>query len=366
MSDNRQESEQDLQDSLGSALETSFSIPPPPPKPAAPAAPEVKEEPAAAAPSEPIPGLAEWPETYQGYLDEWHAESAIARAKAQETHDRIEAERLAEQKAEEDKKKAAKKAAQDEEKKKKDAEKLKAELEEEEKKETEKDVRGHGKVKEAWELVGKKDDGRDYGPFAEPLDRQDALAAQAISEAQERHEVKPAAYDPTTSTDPIPPAMQDPKPVTPAPVPTESATLSRHSATSQAWEEVSRQSDSGSGEQVSAPQSSGSDDIIQIPSPEKAAEAGVPLPPTQPPSLTLSVFTNSASLSVSKIFAVIGINLVLPFINGVMLGFGEIFAREVLKVGKEVWRGERGIFGFGGRRGTGGRGTSGVGLSGGF
>jgi hypothetical protein len=71
--------------------------------------------------------------------------------------------------------------------------------------------------------------------------------------------------------------------------------------------------------------------------------------------------------------AVFGINLILPFINGVMLGFGEIFAREVVKVGR-VWYREGGSFfghlfgrrqgGAGEVRGAAGRGVAGVGLSG--
>jgi hypothetical protein len=68
------------------------------------------------------------------------------------------------------------------------------------------------------------------------------------------------------------------------------------------------------------------------------------------------------------VIAVLGINLVLPFINGVMLGFGEIFAREVVRVGKLVYRGERGLFGWRRRGGSddfaGGRGVTSVGLSG--
>lgn len=79
-------------------------------------------------------------------------------------------------------------------------------------------------------------------------------------------------------------------------------------------------------------------------------------------------------MSVTRLVAVLGINLVLPFINGVMLGFGEIFAREVVKVGVLVFRGERSLFGWARGRGWGGaeageargggRGVAGVGLSG--
>ncbi|WVQ90933.1 hypothetical protein IAS59_004719 [Cryptococcus gattii] len=367
MSDNRQDAQRELhtqveaniEDSLGSALESSFNIPPPPPKNEAPVLSQEKESAHAPAASAPVPGLDEWPQTLQGYLDEWQAESAVARAKAEATRKRFEEERAAEIKAAEDAKKMEKKNKEDEEKRKRDAERLRRELEGEEDEVHGGKGHGHGdksKVKEAWELVAKKEEQSKDTPVVE------TGAGGVNSEDVRTGQVRAPIYDPTTSTDPIPPIFQDPKPVTPAPAPTESATLSRHSATSQAWEEISGRS-SGSGEQVSPPRSSGSDDIVQVPSnPEKALET--PLPPTQPPSLTLTLFTNPSSLSIPRIFAVIGINLVLPFINGVMLGFGEIFAREVVRVGKAVWRGERSLFNWGRGSGLGGRGTTGVGLRG--
>jgi len=87
---------------------------------------------------------------------------------------------------------------------------------------------------------------------------------------------------------------------------------------------------------------------------------------------------------------VVGINVILPFINGIMLGFGEIFAREAVQVGRTWWRESGSWFGAsrrtnggwrdavrgGGVDGTGegrdrgvesyggARGVSGVGLSG--
>lgn len=74
--------------------------------------------------------------------------------------------------------------------------------------------------------------------------------------------------------------------------------------------------------------------------------------PQQPPSLTLSLFSGSGHRSLSRIAAVVGINIVLPFINGVMLGFGEIFAREVIAWTRGWWRGERALR-IGGRWGAG-------------
>jgi hypothetical protein len=44
-----------------------------------------------------------------------------------------------------------------------------------------------------------------------------------------------------------------------------------------------------------------------------------------------------------------------------MLGFGEIFAREVVRTGRHWWNAGTSLFGG---RGLGGRGTTGAGLSG--
>jgi hypothetical protein len=174
------------------------------------------------------------------------------------------------------------------------------------------------------------------------------------------------AYDPTTSTEPLPPSMSDSPSPTIAP-PTESATLSRHSATSGAWEEISGPSSSPSHGSAES-----NDDIVKVPHPrdrQPQPTQNQQTPPAAPPSLTLSLFTMPGHLSVGRVTAVLGINLVLPFINGVMLGLGEIFAREAVKVGRLWYREGGGLFGlFSGRRSSGGnggsRGVSSVGLSG--
>jgi hypothetical protein len=80
------------------------------------------------------------------------------------------------------------------------------------------------------------------------------------------------------------------------------------------------------------------DDKVEIgPIPTPSPLSG---PPYQPPSLALSLFTSPSHRSIARIAAVVGINLILPFINGVMLGFGEIFARETVIFGRRLWRGE--------------------------
>ncbi|WWD19553.1 hypothetical protein CI109_104014 [Kwoniella shandongensis] len=400
MSDTRSEAEQelntvtmtaDLEDSLGSALETSFNIPTASSKPSQFVPDEIPSNPtgpaATAIPNE-VPGMDEWKDTYEHYLEEWHAESAVAREKAEKTRKRIEDERAAEAKAAQDKVTAEKKKKQDEEKKKRDQERLKRELEEEmeegSKKRHGKSAEREKKVKEAWELVKggesseaastavKQGAGVSADTDGRGVTEADIAGGQAIPTGHHKKPIQPTAYDPTTSQDPIPPVMQDAKSPAPISGPTDSTTLSRHSGTSQAWEEISGPSSSatgsGSGEEVSPPRSTASNDLVNVPSKSAAGGSGGehPSPPSQPPSLTLSIFTMPSHLTISRVVAVLGINLVLPFINGVMLGFGEIFAREVVRVGKAVWRGERALFNAWGNRGQGlgGRGSTGVGLSG--
>ncbi|KAI6108218.1 hypothetical protein F5141DRAFT_1064425 [Pisolithus sp. B1] len=74
--------------------------------------------------------------------------------------------------------------------------------------------------------------------------------------------------------------------------------------------------------------------------PQKAVEAKTTGPP---PSTLPSILdgTIKRRTRLSLILSSLAINLLLPFINGVMLGFGEIFAKEVL-VGWLGWKLRRG------------------------
>ncbi|KIM84995.1 hypothetical protein PILCRDRAFT_378143 [Piloderma croceum F 1598] len=51
-----------------------------------------------------------------------------------------------------------------------------------------------------------------------------------------------------------------------------------------------------------------------------------------PTSATLAIFDSSLSIQtrLGALISSLGINLVLPFVNGVMLGFGEIFAKNIV------------------------------------
>ncbi|KAF5367402.1 hypothetical protein D9758_003779 [Tetrapyrgos nigripes] len=55
-------------------------------------------------------------------------------------------------------------------------------------------------------------------------------------------------------------------------------------------------------------------------------------PLEQPTSVTLSVFDSSLSTKtrLKALCSALAINLLLPFVNGVMLGFGEIFAKDIV------------------------------------
>ncbi|ORX40668.1 hypothetical protein BD324DRAFT_611731 [Kockovaella imperatae] len=377
MSDTRNDADQELvsagmasgmEDSLGSILGNSFSIPKPTPKPTADSERTKEtsaESEAAEAPTiqdDDVPGMDTWKETYEGYLSHWQAESAEAREKALQTREKYEREEEERQKASSGKTAAEKKEQQRQAKLEADAERLRMELE------------GGTQAGSSSSNKGRASsvvDGRG-------VTDEDRLAGQALSVGQSRPEVKQTAYDPTTSTEPLPPSMKQSMTSSSSPYDPsspssfhkiESGTLSRHSATSQAWEEISGHSSSP--DQASPHGQSEDDDMVRISRPGSQRPGGPPSgPPAQPPSLTLSLFTGpSGSMSFPRILAVLGINLVLPFINGVMLGFGEIFAREFVKVGRIWWRtggnfwammmGQEEPRGFGGARGV-----SGVGLRG--
>jgi len=113
---------------------------------------------------------------------------------------------------------------------------------------------------------------------------------------------------------------------------------------SQTWETV------GSAES-SYPSLSFPDTPPHVPPPyTQALRAPNPPPPPPPfhsPSMTLSIFDSSLSRR-ARVLALVSsltINLLLPFINGVMLGFGEIFARHIIK-----WNGWSNVASFLGLR----------------
>ncbi|KAF8071708.1 hypothetical protein FPV67DRAFT_1667182 [Lyophyllum atratum] len=90
---------------------------------------------------------------------------------------------------------------------------------------------------------------------------------------------------------------------------------------SQKWEEI-QSSVTSSFPSMSYPERT------ETPSPSREP---APSPPA-PLSATLAIFdsTLSTRTRVTALFSSLAINLLLPFVNGVMLGFGEIFAKNVV------------------------------------
>ncbi|KZP23782.1 hypothetical protein FIBSPDRAFT_1042635 [Athelia psychrophila] len=77
------------------------------------------------------------------------------------------------------------------------------------------------------------------------------------------------------------------------------------------------------------------------PYPEHPSHPDPPHPSApSPTSTTLAIFDPNlpTSTRVGALFTSLGINLVLPFVNGVMLGFGEIFAKNIV-LGWLGWKG---------------------------
>jgi len=77
-------------------------------------------------------------------------------------------------------------------------------------------------------------------------------------------------------------------------------------------------------------------------------EHPTPYPPVEEPQFTptLAIFDSSLSTRtrVTALFSSLAINLFLPFVNGVMLGFGEVFAKNVLFVNlKWPWKSRPGL-----------------------
>lgn len=260
----------------------------------------------------------DWKPEYEANLARWRAEADVARANAEATRERIAAERAAEAKPGADAEAAKKKQQKEKEEAEERARRLAAALEDSSVPSSASGSRiiqpagENKKLKEAWEHV------------STPRGAPGPLASGAASA-------------PTTSAPP-----------------------------STSWEEVSA---------PSAPQSSdtSSDNLPSKRTTEKAFEdtTGMPVvssasatstnPSVPQPSLTLSIFTRPGSLTVSRVMAALGINLVLPFINGVFLGLGEIFAREAVRFGRIWWREKKS--GDAEKGWTGGKGTAGVGLS---
>lgn len=276
------------------------------------------------------PEVEDWRPTYEHHLAEWRAEADIARERAAATRAKYEAEAAAKAKEEAEAKKAASKKSDAEEKERK--EKLAAALAEPPAPAT---VPAHkraaveqraAKIREAWELV---------------KDKKEAPSAPS-SQGQWEEVSAPHSSVEDISASPLSSASDEKR---------------------EKEEKVEKKEVHGKDLTVPA-------GITPVEAPA-ASSSAAPAPADATPSLTLSLFTAPKSLTLPRVIAALGINLILPFINGVFLGFGEITAREAVRVGRLWWKGERAIAGFWRRddgsvvNGGGARAVSAVGLSGG-
>jgi len=268
----------------------------------------------------------DWRPSYEANLAKWREEADHARAHAEATRAAFEAEHA-----------AAEKAAADAEKEKKAAEKAKKEAEENEARlaaELADEAPRAGpihkrihaedrslKVKEAWELVGaRKVESQSQAPPSAT-----SVTASQWEEISAPHSSVEDISAATTSAPQSAPSSQD--------------------------------KDAESSSSPAASPAAASSSLAPVPA--AAAPATITTP-----SLTLSLFTAPNGLTVSRVLAALGINLLLPFINGIMLGLGEITAREGVRITRLWWKGERAIFGHWRRKDSGVNSATSVGLSG--
>jgi len=234
-----------------------------------------------------------WKAEYDRQVAAWRAEAEVARAKAERNRAEWEARRLAEEKQEADAR-----AKQPKEK----------------------------EALAGWETVSTTDD---PSSSQKPATEDSAPRDRAIGEI----------HDTRSQTDPLPSRI-------------ESSTISEEdgSRISRHWEDVhslassfpslpENVSFSSSPEMVPPPTMHEADDRISSDGKRHPTQdAGLPTarqPGTrasQPPSLTASIFGRGLTprARVLAIISSLAINMLLPFVNGVMLGFGEIFARNVI------------------------------------
>ncbi|GMK54739.1 hypothetical protein CspeluHIS016_0113250 [Cutaneotrichosporon spelunceum] len=344
------------EDTLAAAFDSSFTMPAAPPRPEVEKAADPVPEPEAAEEEGEAEEGEDWKPTYEANLAQWRAEADEARQKAAEMRARIEAERAAEEKAVKDEAKRVADAKKAVEKEAARIENLASALETlpapatvPAHKRTMAEERDR-KTREAWEMVKPKAEDAASSPSAPPSTAWEELSG--IQSSIEDISASPVAPTGTGSYG----SSQSGGSSSPE------KTKSRAAETKD--EDKKEDSAVPTGNKLTSQGvSQGGDAAVQ-------AE-----PANATPSLTLSIFTAPEGLTTKRVLAVLGINLLLPFINGIMLGLGELTARECVRVGRLWWKGERAIAGIWRKdgkvtssvsgSGSGARNVSNVGLSGG-
>jgi len=223
-----------------------------------------------------------WKDDYEKYLAHWQAESAVARQKAEETREMWEKRRAEEKKAGKERKYDWESYIQ-----------------------PPSQVQDHHRRKTS---VG---DARDFVPGAE---------AQKGSGKETLDSMLPPIEEPNP---PYPSSLNNPQ-------------TSKHSPDSNSserenpeWTQVNNpRSVESSFPDISFPSHPSTPHRQHSKLSEKADKKDLP----HPPSATLTIFdsTLSTRTRLLALTSALAINFLLPFVNGVMLGFGEIFARNVV------------------------------------
>ncbi|KAI0064742.1 hypothetical protein BV25DRAFT_1913927 [Artomyces pyxidatus] len=279
------------EDLLHAALSDAFSVPDLP-RAAPPAAPQLPTEntPTPPPPAEPAPAPsasaaehAVWQAQYDAQLAEWRRQSAEQRARAEAERARWEARRAAEGST--------------------------------------------AATTESWTNVGASVSSSHAEPSSSPADARDLVTGEAprapLAEARETGEAGETGGAGAHAQE------------------------RSHTSSSPRWEDVPSSLTSSfpslSFPETSQPHSPHSSQAQPHPDPHShphSHPAHHPAhAPAAAPSATLAVFDDTLSPRTRAwaLLSSLGVNLLLPFVNGVMLGFGEIFAKTVV-VGWLGWR----------------------------
>ncbi|KAG9005110.1 hypothetical protein FRB93_009980 [Tulasnella sp. JGI-2019a] len=250
-----------------------------------------------------------WREQYDAYVKEWRSTSAAAREKAEETRERFESLR-----AQEEKEQASRQGA------------------------------GGSKGNAtggAWEDVhpGRQPLPTARSPRASPADARDLVSGERQGHYMGHNGIATNESSPPASTmshdhwEDVP-SMASSFPSLPS---QEASPPTRHR------QEPSMPTDSHPPSSTGPPESGAEDSSAPPPSNKEAKTTDIPGPSQsraipssstqpQPPAVTPLIFSKDVPVRTraSALLSSLAINMFLPFVNGVMLGFGEIFARNVL------------------------------------
>jgi len=239
-----------------------------------------------------------WKDDYEKYLQHWQAESAVARQKAEETREIWEKRRAEEKKA--------------------------------------------GKERnDDWETY--------VTPSTTPPPEKEPIHHRSTTCAADGRDFVPGAEAEKGSgketIESMLPSIEQPNPPYPSSLnaqPRAKGSSPGSDREKSEWTQINPRSVESSFPDISFPSRPSSPHQHQSHSVSKDTDSKANLP--HPPSATLTIFdgTLSTRTRILALSSALAINFLLPFVNGVMLGFGEIFARNIVAwIGWSPSRGAR-------------------------